>query len=431
MMQSHGVSLATGENRRLGELGQHVMRVAGLIGLAGIAVSLLIAFVGPEGTWERFFRSYLVAFMYVLSISLGAYFFVFIQHATRAGWSVTVRRVAEGLMANLMWIWVLFIPIAIAAVMSSKTHLYEWAIPGAAEHDHVLHHKAGYLNITFWLIRAAFYFFVWALFARFFWRNSVAQDASGDPELSARMQSVSPVAAILFAITLTFAAIDWVMALEPHWFSTMWGVYNFAGACCGGFATMIVIFYGLQKSGRVQHSVTLEHYQDLGKMVFAFGVVFWAYIGYSQYMLIWYANLPEETTWFIARMVGGWGTISVLLLVFHFLLPFVLLLSRWPKRWPGVLAVLAAWMMVIHYVDVYWMVMPKVPPQITEVGSYGELLDVVRSEDVGYGWHLLDLTCLVGLLGVYAAATAAIMRRASLIPERDPRLPEALAFENM
>ena len=430
-MMAHGHTMATGENRRLGDLGLHVMRVAGLIGLAGLAVSLLIAFVGPEHTWERFFRSYLVAFMYVLSLSLGAFFFVFVQHLTRAGWSVTVRRVAEALMANLMWIWVLFIPIAIAAVLSEKTHLYHWAIPSEVKGDKILEHKAPYLNITFWLIRAAFYFFVWALFARFFYRNSVAQDASGDPELSSRMQTFAAPAAILFALTQTFAAIDWVMSLEPHWFSTMWGVYFFSASCCGAFSTIIITLHLLQKSGRIQHSVTTEHFQDLGKMLFAFGVVFWAYIAYSQFMLIWYANIPEETTWYIARMVGGWGTISLLLLFGHFLGPFLILISRWPKRWPGVLALAAAWMLVIHYVDVYWLTMPRIPPQIDEVSTFSELAAVVQPAQVGYGWHLLDLTCLIGLAGVYVAATAAILRRASLVPERDPRLPEALAFENM
>jgi hypothetical protein len=431
MSHGHGVSMATGENRRLGELGLHVMRVAGLIGLAGLAVSVLIALVGSEGTWERFFRSYLVAFMFVLSLSLGSFFFVFIQHLTRAGWSVTVRRVAEGLMANMMWIWVLFIPLAVAAVMSEKSHLYEWAIPGATDNDPILQHKEGFLNIWFWLGRAAFYFFVWALFARFYYRNSVAQDASGDPEITSRMQTLSAPAAILFALTLTFAAIDWIMTLEPHWFSTMWGVYFFAASCCGGFSAIIITLHLLQKSGRIQHSVTSEHFHDLGKMLFAFGIVFWAYIGYSQYMLIWYANLPEETIWYIARQMDGWLWISLLLLLGHFLGPFLILISRWPKRWTGVLAVAAGWMLFIHYIDVYWMVMPRIPPQITDVKSLQALANVVTSQDVGYGWHLLDLTCLVGLLGVYIAGTAAILRQASLVPERDPRLPEALSFENV
>jgi len=420
-----------GENRRLGELGLHVMRVAGVIGLAGIAVSLLIAFVGPEKTWERFFRSYLVAFIFVLSLSLGAFFFVFIQHLTRAGWSASVRRVAEGIMANLMWIWVLFIPIAIAAVMSEKTHLYHWAIADEVAKDELLQHKASYLNIPFWLIRAAFYFLVWALFARFFYRNSIAQDASGDPDLTSRMQAVAAPTAILFALTQSYAAIDWIMSLEPHWFSTMWPVYFFAASCCGAFSFFILVLYLLQKNGRIQHSVTTEHYQDLGKMLFAFGVVFWAYIAYSQFMLIWYANIPEETTWFIARQLGGWAGIGLLLIIGHFLGPFVALISKWPKRWNGVLALAAAWMMVMHYIDVYWMVMPKLPPQLAGATSLTELAEVVQPKDVGYGWHLLDLTCMVGLLGVFIAATAMILRRASLVAERDPRLGEALAFENM
>lgn len=430
MSHGHNVNIA-GENRRLGELGLTVMRVAGVIGVAGIAVSLLIALVGAEGSWKQFFRSYLVAFLFTLSLALASFFFVMLQHLTRAGWSASVRRVAEGIMANLMWIWVLFIPIAIAAMLSDKTELYKWAMPSVVAESHVLQQKAGYLNITFWLIRAVFYFGVWALLARFFYRNSIAQDASGDPELSTRMMSFSAVAMILYGVTQSYAAFDWVMSLQPEWFSTMWGVYFFAASCCGGFAFFIIVLHLLQRSGRIQHSVTTEHFHDLGKMLFAFGIVFWAYISYSQYMLIWYGNIPEETTWFICRQMGGWGTIAIFLVVGHFLGPFVAIISRWPKRWVGVLALAAAWMMFVHYIDIYWMVMPRIPPQLHEAASYEELAKIVTPEDVGYGWHLLDLTLLVGLMGVFVAATAAILRRASLVAERDPRLPEALAFENM
>ena len=262
----------------------------------------------------------------------------------------------------------------------------------------------------------------------------MAQDASGDPRLTLRMQRVAAPGMILYAFTQTFAIIDWVMALEPHWYSTMFGVYFFAASCCGFLATMIILCFILQRSGRVTESITTEHYQDLGKFLFAFGIVFWAYIAYSQYMLIWYANIPEETGWFAIRQLGGWGALSILLIVGHFAGPFLVLVSRYPKRWKGFLAAAALWMLVIHFIDIYWLAMPAVPAElIASVSTYPELVaefEAAYAETYDLHWSVIDGLCVLGLAGVAAAGTAAGLRRASLIPERDPRLAESLAFEN-
>lgn len=439
----------TPSNRRLGDVAGKVMTPAAIVGLGGVAASVVVAMLADHG-WERFLHSYLMAFMFVLSLCLGALFFVMLQHAVKAGWSVVIRRLAEGVASNLQWLWILFLPIAFA-VATNKTHLFHWLHP---EGDEVLMHKSPYFFWpsspeshfpTFWFIRALLFFGIWASLARFFVGHSVAQDADGDPEHTRKMEKFAPLAFILFAVSLAFGAMDWGMSLEPHWFSTMYPVYFFAASCCGYFALQILIMNFVQRSGRLTTEITAEHYQDAGKLLFAFGIVFWAYIAFSQYMLIWYANIPEETPWYMARQMGGWGWVSLLLLFGHFLGPFLVLISRHPKRRAATLAIGAAWMLFMHLIDIYWLVMPKVPSAIDQYDTYPELANAVMANtlkgrgdaafdpalDVNFGWHLLDLTCVLGLFGLVILGTAWKLSGVSLLPERDPRLHESLAFENI
>lgn len=419
----------TNENRQIGDLASKLLVYVAVPCAFLVGLGIVMTAKSDTITWERFLRGYTAAFCFVLSICLGALFFTILQHLARAGWSVVVRRIAEGLMSNLRWIWILFIPIAIGLF---KTDLYEWKHVAG---DDLLEGKAAYLNPTFWMIRAVFYFAVWAGLAHFFIRNSIAQDDSGDPKITIRMGKVAPLAMILYALTQSFAVIDWVMAMEPKWFSTMFGVYFFAASCCGFFAALALLCYGLQRSGRVTKSITPDHYQDIGKHLFAFGIVFWAYIAYSQYMLIWYGNIQEETTWFLIRQLGGWQGLTILLLVGHFLGPFLILMSRYPKRWKTYLAAVCVWMLFIHYIDMYWLAVPAYPAALVEsVSSYRELMVEFETGpwDAEYGlhWHVVDGCCLVGLSGIVLGMTALGIRSASLIPIRDPRLPESLAFEN-
>ncbi len=417
------------ENRQLGDLASKGVMFVALPGAFLVAIGILMTFQS-DLTWERFLRGYVAAYCFVLSISLGGLFFIILQHLTRAGWSVVVRRVAEALAANLRWIWILFIPIAIGMY---KTDLYQWThIP---PDDELLGHKAAFLNPTFWMIRAAFYFVVWAGLAHFFLRNSISQDADGNPKTTLRMAKVAAPAMIIYALTQSFAVIDWVMSIEPKWFSTMFGVYFFAASCCGFLATLILVCYILQRSGRVTESITAEHFQDMGKFLFAFGVVFWAYIAYSQYMLIWYADIPEETIWYLVRQLGGWAGLSILLLVGHFIAPFLMLISRHPKRWPNVLPAICVWMLFIHFIDMYWLVVPAYPAALVEsVSTYPQL--VAAFEDPTLPWmarydlhpHIADACCLLGLAGIVLGLTGLSVRNASLIPTGDPRLPESLAF---
>ena len=388
------------ETRQLGAWGERLWRWATLVGLAALAVSVGLAALAPGG-WRRFFFAYLLAFAYVLSLALGSLYFVLLHHLTNSGWSVVVRRIAEVLAGTLPFLAALGLPL-----LFGIGELYPWARAGYA----ATHARAAYLNVPFFVARCAVYLAVWGALGRFFLRRSLAQDASGDPTLSVTMRRWSAPAMIAFALTLSFAAIDLLMSLDPGWYSTIFGVYYFAGAAAGVYALLPLAAFLLQRAGFLRRSVTVEHYHDLGKLLFGF-VVFWAYIAFSQYMLQWYANLPEETHWFVARQTHGWGWVGLALVFGHFLLPFVALLSRAPKRRPRLLAAVAAWVLVMHWVDLYWLVMPAASP--------GSPLP-----------RLVDLTVTVGLTALLVAAAAFVARGRALVPERDPRLAESLAFEN-
>lgn len=414
---------------RLGGFGTTVAAVAGIVGLGGIAAT--IGLDGVDGS-AMFWKSYLLAFMIAVAICLGALFFVMLQHATKSGWSVTVRRPAEAIASNLQWLWILFIPILVLVWTGKGAVLFQWCDTSYMHSDHVLEGKVAYLNTTFWSIRAIVYLAVWALLARFYRSQSVAQDRDGDVRRTLRMQWWAPIGLILYALTQTFASIDWIMAIQPKWFSTMFGVYWFTVSCTGFFAAVIILIVVLRATGHGTQAFTREHVHDLGKLLFAFGVVFWAYIGYSQYMLIWYANIPIETEWFAPRQLGAWTWVSWLLIVGHFALPFLLLLSRWPKRWGGILAMIAIWMLAMFLVDVYWLVMPVVPEAaLATATSWDQLQAGVADGSINIGWNpsILNLTAVVGALGLVASGTFFTLGRASLAPTNDPRLPEAAAFE--
>ncbi len=415
---------------RLGGLGPAGIGIGAIVGFGGVAATLFLD--GVEGS-AVFWKSYLLAFMVAQAICLGALFFVLLQHVTKAGWSVTVRRPAEAVAANLQWLWLLFIPILVLVWTGKGAVLFEWCDSDYMHGDHVLEGKLGYLNPTFWSIRAIVYLGVWALLARFYRSQSVAQDADGDVRRTLRMQWWAPIGIALYGLTQTFAAVDWVMAIQPKWFSTMFGVYWFAVSCTGFFSFVIVLLAILRGAGCGSKAFTREHFHDLGKLLFAFGVVFWAYIGYSQYMLIWYANIPIETEWFVPRQLGAWFDVSWILILGHFALPFVLLITRWTKRYRNILVLIALWMVAMFIVDVYWLVMPMVPEvALAEATSWDELQSAAAAGELAIGWNpsILNLTALLGSIGLVVCGTFFFLGRASLAPTADPRLSEALAFEN-
>ncbi len=382
-------------------------------GLAAFgAVALGIAFALSrldENGLRYFYHAYLVSFTFYLSISLGALFFVMLQHATRAAWSVTVRRLAEIVSANIVYLAVLFLPILLP-MFFGESRLYEWVDAEVMAEHEVLAHKSPYLNVPFFSVRCAIYFIVWIGMAFYFRRQSLAQDTSGDPALTVRMERFSPVALLLFAASVTFASFDWLMSLEPAWFSTIFGLYFYSGTVVAFLAVVILFALALNRSNCLVSIITVEHYHDLGKLLFAF-VVFWGYIAFSQYMLIWYANIPEETVWYLARQDGPWAGVSIVLLFGHLLIPLLGLVSRSAKRKTAILAFWALWMLVFHWIDIYWLVMPSLDAEQLPGG-------------------LVDVCCLVGLGGLYLAGTLHLAGDRPLVPLKDPRLGDSLAFEN-
>src|SRR5512134_1659927 len=287
--------------------------IGAVFALLGAAACAILGAADPR----QFFFSWLVSFLFFLSLALGALFFVLIQYAAQGGWGIVVRRIGETTFATVPVMAALFLP-----VLLGLHDLYEWSAPGAAEHDALLRWKAPFLNVPFFLLRAALYFGCWSFIALLYYRVSRRQDATGDPALSARLRRLAGPAIIVLALTQTFASIDWIMSLTPHWYSTIFGVYFFAGSFVAFIALLSVVASAMRRVRLLDTVITAEHLQDIGKLLFGF-TAFWAYIAFSQFFLVWYPNLPEETIWYKERLEGSWSTISLLLMAGHFGVPFL------------------------------------------------------------------------------------------------------------
>ena len=376
--------------------------IAAIVAVLGAVACAILGAANPK----QFLFSWLVSFLFFLSLGLGALFFVLIQYASQGGWGVVLRRIGETTFATVPMMAALSIPVLLGV-----RDLYEWAHPGAAEHDPLLHWKEPFLNVPFFLIRAALYFAIWSFIALMYYRGSRGQDVSGDPGVSARLRRLAGPAIIVLALTQTFASIDWIMSLTPHWYSTMFGVYFFAGSFVGFIALLSVVTVAMRSAGLLETVVSAEHLHDVGKFLFAF-TAFWAYIAFSQFFLMWYANMPEETIWYKARLEGSWKMVSIFLMAGHFGAPFLYLMGRSVKRKGATLALGGAWLLAMHFVDIYWQVMPTLHPE-------------------GVRPSALDVAALVTVGGCFVAAASWLLRRQALVPMRDPRLAESLAFENV
>lgn len=376
-------------------------------GLIALAVGLLaFGAMGLHDGATRFMHAYLVAFTYFLTLSLGGLFFVMVHHLTGARWSIVLRRLAESLAVLFPLLFVLFLPI-----LGWLSSLYPWADPHAVLADQVLQKKTIWLNPPFFILRAFIYFSVWTALALRLYHLSLRLDETGDPELLLSLRRLSAPGMLIFAVTITFAAFDWLMSLDAHWYSTIYGVYLFAGAAIAIYAVLILVALALDAAGQLGDSVTVEHFHDLGKLLFAF-VIFWAYIAFSQMMLIWMGNIPEETAWYARRWHPfAWKAVCLFLIVCHFLLPFLGLLPRTVKRFTPLLGLIAGWMLVAHAVDLAWLILPAQAP-----GA-----DLPRVSDVAL---FLGMGCL------YFTVYISVLQRRPLIPLGDPRLAESIAFEN-
>ena len=370
----------------------------GFVGILGCILGAAM-----HGTRAQFAFSWLFAFMYFFTLCAGSLFWILVHHATDAAWSVVVRRVLENLAGLLPAVFLCLIPVLLCAHF-----LFHWwdLAPGA---DPLLDEKRAYLNHTFFLIRTLLYFFILSGVALSLKNLSTRQDAHGSTWNSIRMRKVAVAGVPLFAMSLTFASFDWLMGLDYHWFSTMWGVYIVAGAAGSSMSMLVLIVTGLRAKGYLSY-VTMEHYHIMGKLMLAF-CVFWAYIGFSQYMLIWYADMPEEISYFIRRNIASWNTMSIFLVVGRFFIPFPLLLLQGIKKVPKYLCMVAAWIVFMQAVDIYIIVMPMLHRK-------------------GFRPHILDLCALAAIGSVLGILFLKALSKNSLYPLRDPRLAESLALTN-
>ena len=384
---------------------------------AGGLAALLIGFaIGLFGVGSGFgLSAYLTAFMYCLSIALGTLFFVLIQHLVRAGWSVVVRRVAELMMVMLLPLAILFLPVLFS--LWGEGTLYAWDNPNFAEEHHIpsaiWDAKQSYLSPGFFTLRAFIYLVIWAGLAMYYYKMSCLQDETGEKTLTETMQARSGPAIILFCLATSFAAFDWMMSLAPMWFSTMFGVYFFAGSVLAAHCAITVGAFLLQKNGAIRDEVTVEHYHDLGKYIFGF-VFFWTYITFSQFLLIWYANIPEEQTWFYDRQSGTFGMLALVLIFFHWMIPMAGTMSIHVRRRPPLVFFWAVYILIVHYVDLYFIIMPE-----AGLGA-GGVMGVLAS-----------LLCVLGMVGLLTGLVLMVAGRTKVMAVRDPRLPQSLAFENI
>ncbi|MBI5283066.1 MAG: hypothetical protein HY858_15375 [Candidatus Solibacter usitatus] len=348
--------------------------------------------------------SYLVAFLYFVSVTLGAMFYVMVQHLTGSAWSVTVRRLMENIMRAIPLGLLLIVPVFLG------THyMYEWGHAGAA-HDPILSKKLNFLNDQWFVIRGLIVLSLWSLFSWRLYSISRRQDGSGSLSYTKAAEKWSAPGVLVLFLSGSLASFDWIMSLDPHWWSTMFGVYFIAGGALAFMAILIAICLGLRSAGYLTNSIREEHYHDLGKWLFAL-TVFWAYISFSQYMLIWYGNLPEENVWFQRRLVGSWAHFRPLLIVCHFIIPFFALMPRASKRNLKLLGFFAGWMIVMHYCDLFWQVMP-----------------VLHAKGFVLSW--MDPAAWLAVGSTYALVFWAGFRRKPLVPVGDPRLKQCLAFHN-
>ena len=410
--------------RGIGDLAGKLKLPLLVVGFIGLLAAALSSVAYGDAAVKRFLFAYLWAYWFFLTISLGGLFFTMIQHISRAGWSVTVRRLAEMLAANL-WVFApLSLPLVLAPLLGGL-EVYPWAdpdvvTPDGAEYNSLIAHKTPFLNPIFFLIRCVIYFAAWSLLGRRLYTLSRRQDATGDPTITQALHNTSVWGLPLFALTVTFAGIDFLMSLTPTWYSTIYGVYLFAGCAVSVHATLAIFVLLLRRRNLLTEAVTVEHQHDLGKLLFGF-IVFWAYIAFSQFLLIWYADIPEETEYYLVRQEGAWGFVSGMLLAGHFVIPFLGLMSRHVKRRDALLMFWCVWVLFMHAVDLYYLVMPRLAMDAHEAG-----LDVSA-----FGGILTDLACFVGIGGFTLATLLTTASGVALIPYRDPRLHESLAFHNL
>ena len=379
---------------------QRLERRALMVGIAAMAICLGGALLDPG----QFFHSYLVGYLFWIGIALGSVAVVMIHHLVGGGWGFLIRRALESSFRTIPLMAVLLVPI-----LFGITDLYLWARPEAVAADELLQHKSAYLNVGAFVVRLVIYFVIWGAIAYWLSKWSFDQDESGDASLNQRMRRVSAPGLAVMALTITFASVDWVMSLEPHWFSTIYGFLFIVGNVLSTLAFGVCAVYLLAHKKPLSDYFTRDRLHDIGNLMLAF-VMLWAYLSFSQYLIIWSGNLAEETPWYIHRTGDGWVGIALVLIVFHFALPFVLLLSRRMKRGVETLVGVAILVLVMRLVDLYWHVAPAFSEHEVHL-------------------HWMDFLTPVAIDGLWLAFFAWQLKDKLLVPIHDPRLAELMSAE--
>jgi hypothetical protein len=373
----------------------HRVQSASLV-VAGLGVIGCV--VGLFAARQQFFEAYLIAYLFFLGLCLGSMAILMIQYVTGGAWGAVIRRLLESATRVLPLMAVLFLPIVVGLA-----DLYEWARPEHVAHDPVLQHKSLYLNVPFFLARAVFYFAAWLTTAYFLNRWSLEQDTDPDPRLTRRLEMVSRGGLLLYALTMSFAAIDWGMSLEPHWFSTIYGVMFMGGQGLSTFAFVIPMAALVAERPPFSRIISPEQFHDLGKLMLAF-VMLWAYFALSQYLIIWSANLPEEIPFYLHRTKNGWQWVALLLILIHFVMPFLVLLSRDVKRHARAVAVVAVVLIAARLVDLFWLLRPALEPE-------------------GFALHWLDPAAIAAIGGTWLWLFVAQLKTRPMLPLNDPAIP--------
>lgn len=386
-------------------LGPQLDRVQRLAMLAGI-VGVLLCTVGLFIDRAQFLRSYLWAYVYWNGLTVGSLGILLLHNVVGGRWGVVIRRLVEAGTRTLPLMLLLVVPI----VLGMST-LYIWTWPDIRAHDPSVHFKTSYLNVPFFIVRIVIYFSIWMFWAGMLRRRSLEQDRTGDPSLIVRMRQISAPGLLIFVLTASFAFIDLVMSLEPNWFSTIYGAMFLIGQMLATFAFMIAILILLARQEPFASIITVQHFHDLGNLMFAFTVL-WAYLSFSQFLIIWAGNLPEEIPWYLRRFSGGWAYVAVAIVAFHFCVPFVIMLFRFVKQNPNILYKVALWMIVVRMLDVFWVVEPA---------FYQDRMPL-HAQVFGVSW--MDLAAPLALGGIWVAAFIWHLKRYPLLPVNDPRLHE-------
>ena len=389
---------------------QEEVAVAGAVYHAERGMSYLQLDQDTYNTRYRW-HSYLTSVMFYASIALGGFIFVCIMHLTRAGWSVVVRRLAEATMMNIGLVILFLLPIVFF-----HPEIFLWAnetnVPDGHWH-HAWHKKHTYLNSSFFVIRFAIYATLWFFLSRALFKKSIKQDRTNDASTTITLGKLSAPCIAIYALTSTFFAFDMIMSLEYAWFSTMFGVIFFAGSFIGLLSFVIIASSALQVCGYLKGIITAEHRHDLGKLLFAF-VVFWTYVSFSQFLLIRYPDIPEETIWYLNRYYHQWDVVTWVVFFGHFVIPFFALLSRHVKRCKVALSFMAIYMLVIHYIDLYWHIMPT----------------IAYPDHIKFSFRWIDVLMPIGMGLVFVGGFLHLLKRCYLVPIGDPRLEESLKFHN-